>query len=614
MRFFNILLKSNKQRVSHVFNHLKTHIPNLEIFPAVEGSTNQLEYLLEDRIIHPKFLKFCRRGQLACLFSHLSLWKKMVKENIPEAVILEDDAVVQEDFLEELQELEIPEDADFLYFFVHPDSKKPTEQKITPGYPSFGTVGYYLTLQTAQELINVFSKNINRPLDETISWYLDKYNKTYYCIGENLVETSGKLYHQHDTETELGSSIGETEKYDDPNTLISPTFYIDQGDYLCFPCCDVSGTIMVPEFNLKEKYLDEPDVIAFNSDGGIKTELKEWRIDNTVSLYVKSYIYSQRRPAILLTGGCGYIGSHCLLELLLNRNEDIVIVDDLSNSSIDNIDKIKDLGNVFFYEIDLKRKEDLDDIFFDHNIQSVIHFAGHKSVGESVSNPLKYYDNNIGGLVNLLECMKYHQVESIIFSSSATVYGNPESLPLTEESRIQILNPYGRTKYFSEEILRDMKDMKVICLRYFNPAGIHSSKLLKESPKGIPNNLFPYILSVLQGKKEYLNIYGGDYPTVDGTGVRDYIHVVDLAQGHLAALDYLGKMENNFEVFNLGTGKGYSVLEIVKAFSKHTEVPYKIVEKREGDAAEVYADCSKAEKLLNWKSQLTLDEMIKDLI
>ena len=607
--FFNILLKSNKKRVSHVFNHLMKQIPNLEIFPAVEGKTNQVEHLIEDRVINSKFLEFCRRGQLACLLSHLSFWKKMVKEDISEAVVLEDDAIIQDNFLSELED--IPKDADFIYLFVHPDSKKNIDGKFVKGYPSYGTVGYYITLQTATELVKVFSKNIIRPLDETISWYLEHYKKNYYCVGENLVNTVGNLYCQIDGGKELGSTIGETGKYDDPNTPIEYSFYIDQGDYLCFPCCDTNNNLFQdPEFDLKDKYLNNDKVIAYNSGGWVKSSLEDWKIDMTTNLYVKSY--QNRKSSILLTGGCGYIGSHCVLELLLTRNEDIVIVDDLSNSSTDNIDKIKHLGNVFFYQIDLKNKENLDDIFFDHNIQSVIHFAGHKSVGESVMNPLKYYDNNIGGLVNLLECMKYHGTKSIIFSSSATVYGSPESLPLTEESRIQTLNPYGRTKYFSEEILRDMKVMKVICLRYFNPAGIHSSGLLKESPKGIPNNLFPYILSVINGEKEHLNIYGGDYNTIDGTGVRDYIHVVDLAKGHLAALEYIEKIED-FEVFNLGSGKGNSVLEIVKGFSKYREIPYKIVERREGDAAEVYADCSKAEKLLNWKAEYELDDMIRNL-
>ena len=330
-----------------------------------------------------------------------------------------------------------------------------------------------------------------------------------------------------------------------------------------------------------------------------------------------------RKSAILLTGGCGYIGVHCLLELLSNRNEDIIIVDNLSNSTIDNMDKIRDIGNVTFYNIDITNEENMMDVFNKHNISTVMHFAGYKSVSKSVENHLKYYNNNIGGLLVLLNCMKENKVNKIIFSSSATVYGNPKSLPITEKDEIDILNPYGRTKYISEEILKDIsnsdKNFKSVILRYFNPVANHH--LLKENSKFV-TNLFPVIMSVINGDREYLKIFGKDYVTNDGTAIRDYIHVVDLAKGHLAALNYIDKMENHFEVFNLGTGKGYSVLEVVNSFTRILNEPflkyksfnYKFEERREGDAAEVYADCKKAKEILNWEARLTLEDMVHDCL
>lgn len=311
---------------------------------------------------------------------------------------------------------------------------------------------------------------------------------------------------------------------------------------------------------------------------------------------------------ILLTGGFGFIGSNTAIELL--KEYEVIIVDNFSNSQRDVSDKLK----CQFYDLDITKN--IDEIFEKHNIYSVIHFAAYKSVNESVEDPLKYYYNNIYGLINLLQTMKKYNVKNIIFSSSATVYGNPETLPLTENSKINTLNPYGRTKLFGEEILKDMKDMKSICLRYFNPVGASKNGLFKENPKGIPNNLFPYIVQVIEGKREKLFIFGGDYPTNDGTGIRDYIHVIDLANGHIAALKYLEKMENSFEVFNLGTGKGYSVLEIVNTFNKFLDkkIPYEIVKRRNGDAAEVYADCAKALFFLKWGPKFNLEDMIRDTL
>lgn len=325
---------------------------------------------------------------------------------------------------------------------------------------------------------------------------------------------------------------------------------------------------------------------------------------------------------ILLTGGCGFIGSHTAVELLL-EGYSLIIVDNLDNSNYDVIRKIKEIvkleDRISFFNYDITNRENLEIIFKHHpNIEAVIHFAAYKAVSESVAEPLKYYKNNLVGLLNLLDCMKKYNVYNFIFSSSATVYGNPESLPLTEESSLSTLNPYGNTKLFGEEILKDVSNItniKTIILRYFNPVGAHPSGLIGESPKGIPNNLFPYILSVIRKEIDHLHVFGNDYPTKDGTGVRDYIHVVDLAKGHVAALKHIHNVDN-YDIFNLGTGNGYSVLEIVNKFSEllEYEVPHIITERRYGDSAEVYADCSKASNILNWKAELNLENMVRDTL
>lgn len=320
---------------------------------------------------------------------------------------------------------------------------------------------------------------------------------------------------------------------------------------------------------------------------------------------------------ILLTGGTGFIGSHTLVELI-NSGYETIIVDNLSNSSelvINNLSKITKT-EIQFYRIDITNKKELDTIFKTHSIDTVIHFAAYKSVSESVSDPLKYYNNNINGLISLLEVMNENGVKNIIFSSSATVYGNPSELPITESSNINILNPYGQTKLMGEIILSDVTkayDIKTIILRYFNPVGAHSSGLIGESPIGTPNNLFPYILDVISGKKDKVFIYGSDYDTIDGTGVRDYIHVVDLAKGHVAAVNCIDTIKN-IKTYNLGTGKGYSVKQIVDKFNSvlDDKIIYEFTNRREGDAAEIYADCSLANKELGWKAELGIDEMVKD--
>lgn len=325
---------------------------------------------------------------------------------------------------------------------------------------------------------------------------------------------------------------------------------------------------------------------------------------------------------ILLTGGAGFIGSHTTVELLM-KDYRVIIVDNLSNSKSSVIDNIKKITNqpdkIKFHQGDITDDEFLDTVFKTYSIDTVIHFAAFKAVNESIHNPLKYYDNNINGLITLLKVMKRYKVNKIVFSSSATVYGNPETLPLTENSKVSPINPYGMTKLMGEQILQDISNnksndpFKVIILRYFNPVGSHPSGLIGEDPNGIPNNLFPYILSVITGKKEYLSIYGDDYNTPDGTGVRDYIHVCDLARGHISAIEYLDRLTNGYKVFNLGTGKGYSVMEIVNTFNKHTnnKVKYKIQPKREGDSASVYADPKLANLEMNWKVEYGLEDMIK---
>ena len=323
--------------------------------------------------------------------------------------------------------------------------------------------------------------------------------------------------------------------------------------------------------------------------------------------------------SVLVTGGAGYIGSHTVVELL-NKGEEIVIVDNYSNSKPEMLDKIKEITkkDFKFYEVDLLDREKLDKVFAENpDIDSVIHFAGLKAVGESVAKPVMYYHNNITGTLILLDVMKKHNCKKIVFSSSATVYGVPESVPVKEEFPLSATNPYGSTKLMIEKILEDVyisdNEWSVILLRYFNPIGAHESGLIGENPNGIPNNLMPYINQVACGKLDYLRVFGNDYNTVDGTGVRDYIHVVDLAQGHLKALDK-ARSFNGVEAYNLGTGKGYSVLEVVKAFENATgvKVKYKIVDRRPGDIDEYYADPSKAKNDLGWEAKKGIEEMCKD--
>lgn len=323
--------------------------------------------------------------------------------------------------------------------------------------------------------------------------------------------------------------------------------------------------------------------------------------------------------SVLVTGGAGYIGSHTVVELL-NRGEEIIIVDNFSNSKPEMLDKIKKItGKDFkFYEVDLLNKEKLDKVFVENpNIESVIHFAGLKAVGESVAKPIEYYHNNVTGTLILLDVMKKYNCKKIVFSSSATVYGDPATVPIKEDFPLSTTNPYGSTKLMIEQILRDVyisdSDWSIILLRYFNPIGAHESGLIGENPNGIPNNLLPYINQVACGKLDYLRVFGNDYNTIDGTGVRDYIHVVDLAKGHLKALDKARDF-TGVEAYNLGTGTGYSVLQIVKAFENATgvEVKYKIVERRPGDIATCYADPTKAKNELDWEAKKGIEEMCKD--
>ena len=321
--------------------------------------------------------------------------------------------------------------------------------------------------------------------------------------------------------------------------------------------------------------------------------------------------------AILLPGGAGYIGSHTAVELL-NKGKEIVIIDNFSNSKPEVLEKIRQItGKDFkFYEIDYTDKEKLEKVFKENKIDAVLNFAGFKSVGESVKMPIEYYTNNVYGALVLLDVMKKYKCKKIIFSSSATVYGEPEKIPLTEDCRVGgTTNPYGTTKLFIEQILKDLykadSSWDICILRYFNPVGSHESGLIGEEPNGIPNNLMPYVMKVASGKLEILSIFGNDYPTVDGTGVRDYIHVVDLAKGHVCALD---KMKKGLNIYNLGSGKGVSVLELVTTFEKVNDlkVNYKIVERRAGDLAEYYADPTKALKELDWKTIKTLEDICKD--
>ena len=323
-------------------------------------------------------------------------------------------------------------------------------------------------------------------------------------------------------------------------------------------------------------------------------------------------------PRILVTGGAGYIGSHTIVELY-KAGYEVVVYDNLDNSSKESLNRVQKIINkkITFIEGDIRNKHKLNEVFHDYNIKSVIHFAGFKAVGESVQEPLKYYNNNVNGTIVLLEVMKENNIKNIVFSSSATVYGDPESCPISEDFPIRATNPYGRTKIFIEEILKDMNvsdDFNVIVLRYFNPVGAHESGLIGEDPNGIPNNLMPYISQVVIKKREYLSIYGNNYDTPDGTGVRDYIHVMDLAYGHVCALRTLESLKSEFLTVNLGTGKGYSVFEVLKAFegASGKTIPYKIKDRRNGDIAQCYADPSYAYEILGWKASKNLQDMCRD--
>ena len=318
--------------------------------------------------------------------------------------------------------------------------------------------------------------------------------------------------------------------------------------------------------------------------------------------------------SILVTGGAGYIGSHTVVELL-NSGREVVIIDNFSNSKKEMLEKIKKITNkeFKFYEVNYLDRKALEKVFEENKIEAVLNFAGYKAVGESVKKPLEYYENNISGAIVLLETMKKYNVKKFIFSSSATVYGEPETIPITEKCKIG-----GTTKLFIEQILQDLyksdNSWDIAILRYFNPVGAHESGLIGEEPQGIPNNLMPYIVRVASGELEELSVFGNDYNTPDGTGVRDYIHVVDLAKGHIKALEKLEKEQTGIYIYNLGTGVGYSVLDMVKAFEEATgkEVKYKIVERRPGDIATCYSNPAKAEKELGWKANKTLKDMCQD--
>jgi len=327
----------------------------------------------------------------------------------------------------------------------------------------------------------------------------------------------------------------------------------------------------------------------------------------------------KKNLTILVTGGTGYIGSHTVLQLL-DADYNVVIVDNLSNSKLESLRRMEKLAGqaIKFNKVDLLDYDKLNEVFENESIDAVIHFAGLKAVGESVEIPLLYYKNNIIGTINLCEIMQKHNVKKLVFSSSATVYGDPHKVPITEDFPLHTTNPYGRTKLMIEEILRDLyvsnNKWDIAILRYFNPVGAHKSGEIGEDPNGIPNNLMPYVSQVAVGKLKELTIFGDDYPTRDGTGVRDYIHVIDLADGHLKALEKLMK-NPGCVTYNLGTGKGYSVLEMAKAFERASgkAVPYKIAGRRAGDIAECYADPKLAEKELNWKAEKDINEMCEDI-
>jgi UDP-glucose 4-epimerase len=321
---------------------------------------------------------------------------------------------------------------------------------------------------------------------------------------------------------------------------------------------------------------------------------------------------------ILVTGGAGYIGSHTCVELLQNGYE-VIVVDNLCNSKEESLYRVQEITgkSLSFYKVDLLDREHLDEVFSEHSIQAVIHFAGLKSMGESVNIPLRYYHNNISGSLILLEVMKNHNIHNIVFSSSAGVYGEVKTVPITEEAPLCVLNPYSRTKLMIEDILRDLyiaeKDWNIAILRYFNPVGAHPGGRIGEDPNDVPNNLTPYVAQVAVGRRPYVRVWGNDYPTPDGTGIRDYIHIMDLAAGHIKSLE---KLEQNpgLVTYNLGTGRGYSVMEVIAAFEKacQKKIPYKIMDRRPGDAAISYADPTKANLELNWYAKRTLEDMCLD--
>ena len=330
------------------------------------------------------------------------------------------------------------------------------------------------------------------------------------------------------------------------------------------------------------------------------------------------------KSQILVTGGSGYIGSHSVLALC-EAGYEPVVVDNLENSSRESLNRVESIigRSIKFYELDIRDDQKLKEVFLNHSFSSVMHFCGLKAVGESVVYPLKYYENNLAGTITLLKLMEDFEVRKMIFSSSATVYGDPDKVPIKENSKRFATNPYGRTKLMIEDICFDLANAKerdnwqIALLRYFNPIGAHKSGLIGENPKGIPNNLMPFILKVASGELDQLKVFGGDYPTKDRTGRRDYIHVMDLAEGHVAAIDWLLSQRDNesiCEAFNLGTGNSVSVLELLHEFSLSTgvKVKHEIVDRREGDIAECYADASFANQILNWKAKRGLKEMIED--
>ncbi len=327
------------------------------------------------------------------------------------------------------------------------------------------------------------------------------------------------------------------------------------------------------------------------------------------------------KPTVLITGGAGYIGSHTLIALD-EANYDFVVYDNLCNSSKESLNRVEKIigKSIKFQEGDIRDKDALEKLFTTYDIDSVIHFAGLKAVGESVEKPLEYFDNNVNGTLVLLAVMKKHNCKKIVFSSSATVYGDPATTPIKEDFPLSATNPYGRSKLFIEKILRDVSvsdsEFQVVLLRYFNPVGAHKSGTIGEDPNGIPNNLMPFIAQTAVRKREFLSVFGGDYDTKDGTGVRDYIHVVDLANAHIKALQYINSKKFNIKnsTFNIATGNGYSVLEMVKAFERASkkEVIYKIVQRRAGDIAQCFADPSYAKEILGWEAKKSIDEMCED--